>query len=106
MICRLHKHEVQTAHSGAAAIECGDRFKPTLVLLDLSMPGMDGYETCITMRKCDWASEAVFVALTGWGQSDDRLRSEQAGFNFHVVKPIEKETLKKLLSSNPSGASN
>ncbi len=100
LICRLFHHEVLTAHSGQQALECAEAFQPTLVLLDLGMPSMDGYETCRQMREQTWADSVTIVALTGWGQAEDRARSQAAGFDQHVIKPIEMATLQKLLAQS------
>ncbi len=104
LICRLHHHEVQTAHSGLGALACAGAFKPTLVLLDLGMPSMDGYETCRRLRELNWSEKVTIVALTGWGQQEDRARSQAAGFDLHVVKPIEMATLHQLLGTALYGA--
>lgn len=99
LICRLLKHEVCMANSGLEAIRLAESFQPTLVILDLGMPEMDGCDTCSRMRQTPWSSRAVFVALTGWGQAEDRSRSQAAGFDHHVVKPIDMATLQQLIAT-------
>jgi signal transduction histidine kinase/ActR/RegA family two-component response regulator len=93
-----------TAFSGREALDAIDPFKPDAVLLDLGMPGLDGYEVARLIRaKPEWA-EIRLIALTGWGQDADRERTRQAGFDHHVVKPIEIEHLRQLLSDGQSAS--
>ena len=93
---RLMGHDARVAHDGAAALRAGSETQPDLVILDIGMPGMNGYDTCAAMRNTAWGRNAVIVALTGWGQEADRRRAEAAGFDRHVVKPIGEETLRAL----------
>jgi len=86
---QLAGHEVRTAHDGAEALVVGSTFKPQIVLLDLGMPKMDGYETARQMRRRSWGKRAAIVALTGWGQQQDRERTAAAGFDAHLVKPVK-----------------
>ena len=72
---------------------------PDIVFLDISMPRMDGYEVCRRVRAQPWGKDIVVIALTGWGQEDDRRRSEEAGFNGHLVKPVDYDKLLDLLGS-------
>lgn len=76
-------------------------FQPELVLLDIGMPGLSGYDTCRRMRKLPWAQKATIVAMTGWAQDKDRHNSRLAGFNRHLVKPVEPDVLEQLLSALP-----
>jgi signal transduction histidine kinase len=85
---QLAGHEVRTAHDGAEALKVGNAFKPEVVLLDLGMPKMDGYETARQMRRRPWGKQAAIVALTGWAQQQDRERTAAAGFDAHLVKPV------------------
>ena len=85
---QLAGHEVRTAQDGAEALKVGNAFKPEIVLLDLGMPKMDGYETARQMRRRSWGKRAAIVALTGWGQQQDRERTTAAGFDAHLVKPV------------------
>jgi CheY-like chemotaxis protein len=71
-------------------------------LLDIGMPGLNGYDTCRGIRQQPWSSEIFLIALTGWGQEDDRRCAEVAGFNDHMVKPVDSAVLMKLLASLPS----
>jgi len=83
----LQGHEVRTAHSGSAALEMSQTYRPDVVFLDIGMPGMDGYEVARRMRQQPGLEHVVLAALTGWGQQEDRRRTAEAGFNHHLVKP-------------------
>jgi CheY-like chemotaxis protein len=98
MLLRLSGQDVRTAYSGPEAIATAQQFRPRLVLLDLGMPGMDGYEVARNLRRQPGLEETVLVALTGWGQPEDRQRSVEAGFRHHLVKPVEPDALAKLLA--------
>jgi CheY-like chemotaxis protein len=98
VLLRLQGHEVRVAHSGPAALAMVGDFQPDLVFLDIGMPGMDGYEVARRMRQVPGLEKVPLVALTGWGQHEDRRRSAQAGFNEHLVKPVEANVLEKLLA--------
>ena len=86
-----------------AAVQKALEHRPELVLLDIGMPGMDGYEVCRRLRQDPLTQSAVMVALTGWGQEEDRVRSLQAGFDHHFVKPVDWGTLGKLLADLDQG---
>jgi two-component system, chemotaxis family, CheB/CheR fusion protein len=92
--------EVQTAFNGPEALEAAARLRPDVVLLDLSMPGMDGYELARRMRAESWGEKALLVALTGWGQEQHRRRSKEAGFDCHLTKPADPEALRALLNGS------
>jgi CheY-like chemotaxis protein len=92
-------NEVHTAHDGCEAVNAALRMHPDLALLDIGMPRLNGYEACRRIREQPWAQHTVMVALTGWGQMEDVRRSEQAGFDHHLVKPVEPQALEKLLAS-------
>ncbi|MGZ8272712.1 MAG: PAS domain S-box protein [Burkholderiaceae bacterium] len=91
--------DVRVAYDGRTALKDAEEFKPTLVLLDIGMPTMDGYEVAAGLRALQLDSRPVLVALTGFGQASDRQRSAQAGFDLHVVKPISPETLAQVLAT-------
>jgi len=90
--------EVRVVHDGFAALEALAGFQPAVVLLDLGMPGMNGLEVARRMRQDPRAKEAMLVALTGWGQREDRRRTTEAGFDYHLVKPADLGTLQSILS--------
>jgi len=71
-----------------------------LVLLDIGLPKLNGYDVARRIRQQPWGRDMILVALTGWGQDEDRRRSQEAGFNFHVVKPVELSALEKLLDGS------
>ena len=92
-------HEVQTAHDGLAAIKSASEFLPDIILLDIGLPKLNGYEACRRIREQPWSAHMVIVALTGWGQDEDRRRSAEAGFDHHFVKPVAITALQGLLAS-------
>ena len=96
MLLRFSGHEVVTAHDGLQALADAKEFRPELVLMDLGMPGMSGYEAAKALRGEPWGAEIVLVALTGWGQDEDRKRTKEAGFDRHLVKPIEFTEVQRL----------
>jgi len=90
-------HETRLAHDGPGAVKEAERFLPDVVFLDIGMPMLDGHETAKLIRQQPWGQQMVLVALTGWGQSEDRRRSKEAGFNHHLVKPADPAVVEKLL---------
>jgi PAS domain S-box-containing protein len=100
MVC-LHHHDVETAHDGLAALEKAVTFRPDLILLDIGLPGLNGYEVCRRLRQEPALANAFIVALTGWGQDEDRRRSYEAGFDRHVTKPIDPQLLEDFLRGPP-----
>jgi PAS domain S-box-containing protein len=99
ILLRFYGADVQVVHDGRAALEAFASFQPGIVLLDLGMPGMDGYEVGRWIREQPGADAVRLIALTGWGQPEDRRRSRAAGFDHHLVKPVRPEALKALLAS-------
>jgi CheY-like chemotaxis protein len=104
MMLSIMGNEVRTAFDGAQALEVAKDFEPQLIFLDIGMPKIDGYEASRHIRTHDWGKAAVLVALTGWGQDEDELRSREAGFNLHLVKPVEVATLEEILARVPPRA--
>jgi CheY-like chemotaxis protein len=92
-------HETRTAHDGIEAIEVAAYFLPDVVLMDLGMPNMNGYEAARLIRQQPWGAEMILIAITGWGQEEDKQRSKAAGFNAHLVKPVEAGELQKLFAT-------
>ncbi len=101
MILEILGHEVRTANDGAAAVTAAAAFRPEVVLLDIGMPKLNGYEACARIRAAPWAAAVTLVALTGWGQDEDRRRSREAGFDHHLVKPVHPAAIEKLLAGLP-----
>ncbi len=99
MMLRLMGNEVLTAHDGFEALEAAERERPHLVLLDIGLPKMSGYDVARKIREQSWGKDMVLVALTGWGQQEDRQRSHDAGFDRHLVKPVEPGALQTILKS-------
>jgi signal transduction histidine kinase/ActR/RegA family two-component response regulator len=99
MLLELNGHEVHAALDGAAALKSAQAHLPDIVLLDIGLPGIDGFEVARRFREDARLKDVLLVALTGYGQDDDRRRSQEAGFNAHLVKPVELETLHAILIS-------
>lgn len=93
-------HEVRTAHDGTEAIEVTAAFRPDIIFLDIGMPRMDGYEACRRIRALGQVPAPVVVALTGWGQADDKRKAQEAGFDHHFTKPVDPARLEALVGSN------
>ena len=96
-LLRLVGHDVQTAYDGVEAVEKAEAFDPDAIFLDIGMPRLDGYAACRAIRKNHPQRKRVIVALTGWGQDQDRQKSQDAGFDSHLVKPPLFDNLIKLL---------
>ena len=92
-------HDTRMAHDGPDALREAERFKPDVVFLDIGMPTLDGHETAKLIRRQPWGRSMVLIALTGWGQTEDRRRSKDAGFNHHLVKPADPTMVTNLLAS-------
>ena len=99
MLLELSGHRVQTAYSGHRALEVAEAFQPQVLLLDIGLPDMDGYQLARSIRSAPWGHSACLVAVTGWGQEQDRRRASEVGFDHHLTKPVEAEALDSLLRS-------
>lgn len=104
MMLKMLGHEVRTAHDGELAVAAAEEYQPVLVLMDLGMPNVDGYEAARRIRKEPWGAEMFLVALTGWGTEEDRRQTQAAGFDQHLVKPVDMAALTTLLVELPSGS--
>jgi CheY-like chemotaxis protein len=98
-LLKLLGAEAQVVHDGPAALQIIPSYAPTVVLLDIGMPGMDGYEVARRIRQQPAGRDLMLIALTGWGQEDDRRRTSQAGFDHHLLKPADIAALESLLTS-------
>jgi CheY-like chemotaxis protein len=98
LMLQLMGNEVRTAHDGLEAVQAAEVFRPDVGLLDIGLPRLNGYDAARRIRSQPWGRDVVLIAVTGWGQEDDRRRSKEAGFNFHMVKPVEPAALEKLLA--------
>ena len=102
LLLKIAGHQVDFAFDGLEAIEKAEEIRPELILLDIGLPKMNGFDACREMRSRPWGKDIVMVALTGWGQAEDRRRSQAAGFDRHLVKPIEYTELTKILADMTS----
>ena len=93
----LQGHDVRTAHDGMEALDEVMRFEPHVVILDIGMPGMNGYKVAAAVRERN--RDVLLIAVTGWGQDEDRHRSKAAGFDHHLVKPVDFGVLSELLAA-------
>lgn len=96
-LLELWGHRTATAHNGPDALDMARRFGPDLAFLDIGLPGMSGYEVARRFRAEPALERTVLVALTGWGNEDDRRRSREAGFDFHLTKPAEPSAIHAAL---------
>jgi CheY-like chemotaxis protein len=99
MLLEMWGHEVAFAFDGPTALETAQQWRPEAVFLDIGLPGMDGYEVAERLRELPQAKGAVLVAITGYGQEDDRMRSRRAGIDHHLVKPVAPDALRNLIDS-------
>jgi PAS domain S-box-containing protein len=99
LMLKLSGNEVRTAYDGPGALATAATFAPDVVLLDIGMPGMDGYEVARRLRQQPTLRNALLIAQTGWGQEEDRRRSKEAGFDHHFTKPVDPATLEALLAA-------
>jgi two-component system CheB/CheR fusion protein len=95
----LSGHHVQTAYTGRRALELAETFRPHVLLLDIGLPDLDGYQLAAKVRATPWGRGITLIAATGWGQEEDRRRAFDAGFDHHLTKPIAAETVESLLQS-------
>jgi CheY-like chemotaxis protein len=96
-------HEVHLAHDGSSALRLARQVRPNVILLDIGLPDIDGYTVAHRLRGEDLGGE-ILVALTGYGEAQDRARAEQAGFDRHLTKPVEPQALRELLEGTQSSA--
>jgi CheY-like chemotaxis protein len=103
MLLQLEGHAVRTAHSGSGAVAAAGEYRPDVVLLDIGLPGLDGFEVAKRIRKDPVHQGVVLVALTGYGQEADRQRSHEAGFDHHLVKPVDFEAVQEIFATVKTG---
>ena len=103
VVLRLEGHEVRVAYSGPDALAIGAEFRPQMVLLDLTMPGMDGYAAARQIRASDWGGATTLVAVTGHGHAEDLRRTRENGFDHHLVKAGDFSVLQQLLAQCADG---
>ena len=97
MMLKAMGNETEVAHDGLEAIDKAGTFRPEMILLDIGMPRLNGYDACRRIRQQPWGRQLTIVALTGWGQKEDRQKSHEAGFDEHLVKPVDLAKLDELL---------
>lgn len=98
-LLQLYGHDARCAFDGASALTIAQQFEPDLILLDISLPDIDGYEVLRRLREQTFASRPIVAAVTGFGQPEDRIRTQEAGFDHHLVKPFGPDDLMKMLGS-------
>jgi PAS domain S-box-containing protein len=99
MLLKLLGNETRTAHDGLEALDVAAAFRPDLIFLDIGMPRLNGYDTARRIRTQPWGRDTTLIALTGWGQEDDRRQSREAGFDSHITKPVDPDVLEKVLAA-------
>ena len=98
IMLKLMGNDTRTAYDGEEAVAAVGEFRPDVILLDIGMPKLNGYEACRRIREQPGGEKLIIIAQTGWGQEDDRQRTQDAGFDQHLVKPIDTAALMKLLA--------
>ena len=98
LVLRLWGHQVRVAHTGPEALQAAEEDQPEVVVLDIGLPGMSGYEVARRLREQPRFRATTLAAVTGYGQEEDRRRSQEAGFDAHLVKPVDPEVLASLLA--------
>ena len=99
MLLKLKGHEVYTRYGGRQGLEAAESVRPEVIILDIGMPEMDGYETCRQIRRQPWGKDVVIAALTGYGQEEDKRKTREAGFDGHLIKPVDLSALTQLLDT-------
>lgn len=99
LLLEMIGHEAHTARDGFEAVERAERIRPDVVLLDVGLPGLNGHEVCRRIREQPWGKDILLVAITGWGEDEDRRKSLEAGFDLHLVKPVDHRRLLQLIAS-------
>ena len=94
---------MRCAHDGHQAVELAGDFRPDVVILDIGLPGMNGLDACRAIRTAEWGRSIFIVALTGWGQEEDQRKTRDAGFDAHLVKPVEPGELSRLIGALTEG---
>jgi CheY-like chemotaxis protein len=99
ILLKLMGHDTHMAFDGLEAIAAAEKLRPDVVLLDIGMPNLDGNDTCRRLRSMPWANGILLLAQTGWGQDEDKRRTSEAGFDGHLVKPVDPDDLLRLVAS-------
>ena len=93
-------HQVQVAHDGPSGLDTARRSNPEIIILDIGLPGMDGYQVAAHIREEEATKGVVMIAITGYGQDEDRRRAKEAGFDHHLVKPIASQVLIEIIQGS------
>jgi signal transduction histidine kinase/CheY-like chemotaxis protein len=104
MLLEMNGHRVSVAHCGERAFEAAERARPSAVILDIGMPDLSGYEVARRIRAESWGAPMLLVAVTGWGQADDKARARAAGFDFHLTKPVDPDQVERLINERRTPA--
>jgi CheY-like chemotaxis protein len=99
LLLRHTGHETHVAYDGSDALAAAEKLRPDVALLDIGMPDMNGYEVARRIRQEAWGVQMTLVAVTGWGQDDDKRRAQEAGFDYHLTKPLDYAVLRMILAS-------
>ena len=99
MLLGYFQCDVEVAFDGLAALAAAEHVEPQVGILDLGLPGIDGFELARRIRRHPWGKRTMLIALSGWGQEEDRVRSREAGFDLHLVKPVDSQALLKILDT-------
>jgi signal transduction histidine kinase len=102
MLLRLMGNEVRTVYDGVEAVEEAEAFRPDVILLDIGMPKLNGYDAARRIREQRWSEGTMLIALTGWGQDEDKRKASEAGFDRHFTKPLDPAELQRLISESPT----
>jgi len=102
MLLELMGNEISVAYDGEQALVIANEVKPDVVLLDIGLPMMNGYEVARRIRQEPWGGNPILVAITGWGQTEDKDLSRESGFDHHLVKPVDHDHLLKLIQKRKS----
>lgn len=100
LILRILGNETRVAYDGENGVKLAEVYQPDVILFDIGLPKMNGYEACRVIREQAWGQRPTMIAVTGWGQAEDRLRSKDAGFDHHLVKPVDTRVLMQLLAQH------
>ncbi len=98
MMLKIMGHDTRTAHDGVEAVEAAQTFLPDVIMLDIGLPKLNGYDVCRRIRGAAWGKDMILIAVTGWSQEEDKRQSKEAGFNFHMLKPVDPQAVVKLLT--------
>ena len=99
-ILQMMGHEAHSAHDGLEAVHAAESLRPDAILLDIGLPNMNGYEAARHIREQKWGKQMLLIALSGWGQDEDKRRTIEAGFDHHLTKPVATEVLQTIFNSS------